>query len=232
MIKNNYVQQFLATPASSCLTNQDLTNIDVQCVALNLQYLLLRPVFDSLMSVSGLRKYLAWNGSVVVNGAGLCFANNDTLQIRSAFNGNKYFYTSLQLFDFFDKIQADIVLLPRNIKEDIPISSTKYYCSQEEYKDGLGVYFAPRQHNLQDIQNFVNSYPGTMKYLAGNFDLDVHKSFISHPDLMLENTKFCTDAYQGIVYRENFSRSILTPDSEYDFSKLIDKCGCSTCQQG
>lgn len=234
MITTNFIQQYLASPASpasSCLTTQDLIRANVKSISIDLGALLVRPGLDFFMQTSDLRKYLGWDGKIFINGSRLAFSNSGKIQIKSEFDGAKKIYSSQQLIAFFNKISIDGVLLPRNMKDNIPINPG-YYFAHTEYKPGFGIYFSQPIYSMQNIQEFINSHPNSAKYLVANIDLNLHSKLGVHPSLMIENSKFCEDAYQGIVYRDDFQQSILATNAEFDFKLLSENCNCYSCEQG
>lgn len=226
-----YAQQFLATPASSCLTNQELASIDVNILSLSLPSLLLKPGYEFLVKLEDMHNYFAWVNTLVVNGSELSASKSGKFQLVSAIDGSKCSFTAQQIVELISNLQADLVLLPSGLSDNFT-PSHKYFLPYTEYKTGFGAYFSVTEDNFSQVSMKIAELSEVPKYVCADLSLDLHLQLASLPNLHIENIKFAEDAFKGQIYRANNRHSILEDNCEHEFEKLVDECSCYTCSKG
>lgn len=231
MMIDKYIQQYLATPASSCLTNQELASIDVSNLALNLHSLLIKPGYEFLRNLTDLHTYFAWSKGLILNCCDLSVSNSGKFHITSEVNGSKCVLTTQQIAELIRHLQADLVLLPSGIANNF-VPSSKYFLSHNEHQSGFGVYFKVTDANFTEMLPKINEFSEVPKYIYADLSLDLYLQLLNLPDTRIENIKFAADAFHGRVYRADKQQSILDDACEHEFVKLVADCSCYTCSSG
>jgi queuine tRNA-ribosyltransferase len=239
----NMVTPVLSTGEAACLTMQNLEEIGVEKISLKLSALLIKPGFDLLNTLSSLKSYVGWNKTIILNASMIKLNSKDRYTIQSEFDGSKYVYTKNDLRDLIVNLAPDIVLLPKGLfssDEDASLrlsEKTKLYfpCDNELANPSshkYGVHFELDSSNSDELTNFLVKYKNQFKYIFGDLSMEMLLHLLTQADLFTESTRPLLDGYQGIIYSNHKSISILDESARDSFQVIDADCNCQTCKDG
>jgi queuine tRNA-ribosyltransferase len=158
----------VATQGSvKALTDEDLANINVQCILSNTYHLYLKPGAQLLQKFGGLHKFMRWDKSILTDSGGfqvhslshLRKITEDGVWFKSHHDGSKHFFTPENVIEYESKIGSDIwtcldVLIPANAKKHDAkkaLEITKRWARRaaEKYH-----FITPQQIKLKDNGSF------------------------------------------------------------------------------
>lgn len=242
MKKDNFkkfILPILSSNSESCLTTQDIKAIGVQSISCNLESLLIKPGMFLLDKISNFKKYIAWDGNLVLNAANLKLDSNYNYIICSTFDGSKHVYTKEDILQIIIKLSPDILIAPEGLDGDdikalfshikeifLPIDN---YATSKDISS-FGVYFEYDDSKKDLLTEFMKNFTDTPKYINGFLSLDLMRDLLNDKNIYFSSNKPTHDGYNGVVYYSNQDEnSILNSKTRLDFNVIDSNCHCPTC---
>ena len=175
------------------LTPEELRDIGITIILGNTYHLYLRPGIDTIESLGGLHRYMAWDGPILTDSGGyqvfslarLCRVSDDGVTFRSHIDGSEHNLTPEMVIELQQKLGADIIMMldecpttnakATRVREAVDRTSRwaerclKYHQSSTQLLFGIvqgGVYSELRQQSAKAITSL--DFPG---YAIGGLSL-------------------------------------------------------------
>jgi queuine tRNA-ribosyltransferase len=239
--EKNCFTPVLTTRAGACLTLANWQEVGIDRVCYYLDALLLKPGFAFLSTLSGLRSYLGWQGTMVLNATLPAVNDQGVYSLRSHYDGTFVHLQQAELFALIMKLQPNVVIWPPRFAkyhdllcQSLPKTLTSFFPVNETPAEGVfGQYLdyngtAP----FADFLKRVNQYRDRPIYVAGELNLAQAVELVSQGIALLESDKPATDAILGLVYSEKGNLALLDSEMAYQQEVIDANCSCPTCSQG
>jgi queuine tRNA-ribosyltransferase len=101
------------------LTPEDIKEIGFKMVLANTYHLYLRPGIETIKSLGGLHKFMAWDGAMLTDSGGyqvfslspLCRITDEGVTFRSHIDGSEYFLTPELAVQYQEALGADVIMV-------------------------------------------------------------------------------------------------------------------------
>ncbi|MBA2709730.1 MAG: queuine tRNA-ribosyltransferase [Tatlockia sp.] len=230
----------LTSQSGLCLTLENWQELGVSTAVYYLDNLLMKPGYSLLKSLSSLRSFCGWAGTIVLN-ASLAAANSEGIYgFRSLYDGSKLTISQDELYSLIVNLQPDLVILPpgmsnylANQQLSLPNTITPLFSAYENADmENNGMYFSfDKAQSFTEFLKSLKQYPNNSLYVSGAFNLMQAYELIAHRAKWLESDKPASDALAGMVYGESNNFSLLESDMANQHEPIILNCDCPTCKQ-
>jgi queuine tRNA-ribosyltransferase len=237
--KQNCFTPVLTTKAGACLTLANWQEVGIDRVCYYLDALLLKPGLAFLNTLSSLRSYLGWPGTIVLNMTLPPVDHHGVYTLRSHFDGTFVHLQQAELFALIMKLQPNIVIWPSGFAkhhplfwQSLPKTLISFFPVNETLPRGGQYLYYNKTEPFSDLVKRVNQYTDRPIYVAGELTLPQAVELVSQGVALLESDKPAMDALLGLVYSEKANVALLDSEMAYQQEVIDANCSCPTCIQG
>lgn len=226
--------------SGSCLTMENWQELNIHNLSFYLDALLMKPGYNLLNSLTDLRSYCGWSGSISLN-ASMPAANSVGIYtLRSIYDGSLISINQSELYLLISKLEPARVILPPGFRSYMVEQELTFPeklrlfvpASEGSDSDELGIYLAYDESKpFADFCTQVQQYAARPLYLSGAFSYSETQELIAHGADWLESDKPASDALLGQIY-DNDEFSLIDSVNANQFEPLGANCNCPTCSQG
>lgn len=234
----------MTTSAGSCLTESNWKEVNVNNASFYLDFLLLKPGYNTLKKIGNLKKYLGWSGTLILNGMHLHANRLGVFHFVSPYDGSKVSISVKELIELIIHLQPDAVVLPQHLTKHYPELGDHWneviypFIAEEEVKAVQipyphGVYIkVTKGQTKEEIINKMNEWSDWTLYTTGEFTPELLMD-LSHEQLgFIESDEPAKSAISGQVYCQNGQMDLTHSMNELNFEPIDRACHCPTCSQG
>lgn len=211
--------------AGLCLTPANWHEAGITTLSYSLESLLIKPGLKLLQSIPDIRKYLGWDGMLILNAEHLVTNKEGLYTLTSSFDGTKIHVTPVELIGLIKHLRPDMVILPKKITEEYPDiwndwKDTVKPFIYENDQCSYGTCFKSQQQNSQQ------------SYITGNLSLvEMTQLKTQGTDFIVESDLPANDAIQGRVYTAFGVINLADSNHSIEFDLIDSNCKCPTCSQ-